>query len=476
MLIDKEISCQELTNIYLSNIEEIDKSISGYITVTKDEANSKAMEIDKKIASGQTIGLLEGIPMSLKDNINTKGILTTAASKMLENYVPPYSATVAEKLTSSVLLGKVNLDEFAMGTSTETSYYLKTRNPWDLTRVPGGSSGGSVAAVASDMSVYSLGSDTGGSIRQPAAFCGVVGLKPTYGLVSRYGVFSLASSLDQVGPVTKTVEDSAHVLSGILGYDPKDSTSSFIDKLDYTKDLMKDVKGMRIGISSHLLPKETNAEVKQAFDKSIKLLESLGAEIIDIDLPHMELGLTVYSILAYCEAASNLARYDGVRFGMPVGESKDMVTEARTKGFGQEVKRRIMLGTYFLQGENYNKYYEQAKSVQRLIINDFNQAFLQCDCILSPTTLGTAFQSGKETEPHLMALNDLLTIPVNLAGLPAMSIPCGFDSNGLPIGLQIIADNFSEGKMFTTGHNYQMHTNYHLRKPPIVKGVNKYGI
>ncbi|WP_246451754.1 Asp-tRNA(Asn)/Glu-tRNA(Gln) amidotransferase subunit GatA [Alkalicella caledoniensis] len=470
LLTEKEISCKELTEIYIEKLEALDKSISAFITITKDEALKKANETDEKIAQGQAIGLLDGIPMTLKDNISTKGILTTAASKMLENYIPPYSATVFNKLSKSVLLGKVNLDEFAMGTSTETSYFYNTKNPWDLNRVPGGSSGGSVASIAADLAVFSLGSDTGGSIRQPAAFCGVVGMKPTYGLVSRYGVFSLASSLDQVGPVTKTVEDSAHVLSAILGHDSLDSTSSNIDKLDYNMALLQDLKGMRIGIAKEFLPKEINPTVKKAFNKSVELLESLGAKIIEISLPHMDLGLTVYSIIAYCEAASNLARYDGVRFGMSLDESLDTVTEARAKGFGQEVKRRIMLGTFFLQGGNYKKYYEQAKSVQGLIISDFQRAFAQCDCILSPTTLDTAFESGKEIEPHLMALNDLLTIPVNLAGLPAMSIPCGFDSNGLPIGLQIIANKYEEGKMFTTGHNYQIHTDFHLQKPKIVEG------
>ncbi len=470
MLINKEISCVELVNTYLSRIEKFDPIINSYIQVTKEKALKTAEEMDLKMAKGESLGLLEGIPMALKDNISTKDVTTTAASNMLRNYTPVYNATVYEKLINSPLLGKVNLDEFAMGTSTETSAFGKTCNPWDITKVPGGSSGGSVAAISARLAVFSLGSDTGGSIRQPAALCGVVGLKPTYGMVSRYGVYSLASSLDQVGPVTRTVEDSAYVLQQIKGFDPKEATS-LNREANYHEALIKSCKGIKIGIAPELMPKGMEPEVKEHILRALRDMEGLGAQIVDITLPHAELGVIVYSIMSYAEAASNLARYDGVRYGNPVDIKADLYSESRDKGFGDEVKRRIMLGTYFLKGDNYNKYYLKAKAVNELIKRDFEKAFAKCDIIISPTSPTTAFPLGIKQEPHIMQLNDLFTIPVNLAGLPAMSIPCGFDKDNLPMGLHIIGNKFGEDKMFTLGHNYQLMTNHHLMNPSLLEGV-----
>ncbi|SES95307.1 Asp-tRNA(Asn)/Glu-tRNA(Gln) amidotransferase subunit GatA [Anaerobranca gottschalkii] len=471
ILNNKEISPVELTKTFLSRIEGLDTKIDSFLQVTIEQSIKIAEEVEKKIMDGKKINLLEGIPMNLKDNISTKGIKTTGASLFLQDYIPPYSATVYQKLKGCPLLGKVNLDEFAMGTSTETSAYKKTKNPWDLTKVPGGSSGGSAASVAAGFGVFSLGTDTGGSIRQPASFCGVVGLKPTYGLVSRYGVFPLASSLDVVGPLTKTVEDCALVLGEIKGKDPKDPMTVEVDG-DYEKALARGIKGIKLGIAPQFIPKETQPDVLKAFWDSVKLLEDLGGEIVEINLPHLSYGIDVYSILAYGEAASNLARLDGIRYGFNKGD----ITYNRTKGLGFEVKRRIMLGTYFLKGENYERYYLKAKAVQQQIKRDFQKAFEKCDAILSPTTINTAFDLGAKLEPHIMAYNDLLTIPVNLAGIPALSLPCGFDQRNLPIGLQIISNSFREDLLFTVGHNYQLHTNYHLLKPPFIEGVDIYGL
>lgn len=471
LLNSREISPVELTDKFLSRINELDNKIDSFLQVTYEHSLKTAEKLEKKLMNGEKLDLLEGIPMNLKDNISTKGIKTTGASLFLQDYTPPYSATVYEKLKGNPLLGKVNLDELAMGTSTETSAYKKTKNPWDLTKVPGGSSGGSAASVALGFSVFSLGTDTGGSIRQPASFCGVVGLKPTYGLVSRYGVFSLASSLDVVGPLTKTVEDCALVLRKIAGKDSKDAMTVDMES-EYEKALIKGVKGIKLGIAPEFLPKETQPDVLKAFWDSVKLLEGLGGEVVEITLPHITYGIDVYSILAYGEAASNLARLDGIRYGFNAGD----VTENRTKGLGFEVKRRIMLGTYFLKGENYHKYYLKAKDVQRQIKKDFQKAFEKCDVILSPTTINTTFDLGAKLEPHIMAYNDLLTIPINLAGIPGLSLPCGFDKNNLPIGLQIISNNFREDLLFTVGHSYQLHTNYHLLKPPIIKGGDIYGL
>lgn len=465
LITKKTISCVELTKIYLERINSIDNGVQSFLEVTKEQALMVAKKVDERVANKEEIGILEGIPINLKDNICTKDIKTTAASKMLENYIPPFSATAYDMLSKSPLLGKVNLDEFAMGTSTETSAFKKTKNPWDLTKVPGGSSGGSVASIAAELSVFSLGSDTGGSIRQPAAFCGVVGLKPTYGIVSRFGTFALASSLDQVGPVTKTVEDCAIVLNAIQGKDPKDATSVDINT-NYLDSIQEDIKGLRIGIPKEMLPKETEADVYRSFQNAMEKLEELGVKLVEIDLPHIQYGVNIYSILAYAEAASNLARLDGIRYG-------DM---SRSEGLGDEVKRRIMLGTYFLKGENYRKYYLRAQRIKQLITQDFNRAFEKCHCIASPTTLSTAFDIGKKLEPHIMQLNDLLTIPANLAGIPALSLPCGFDKNGLPIGLQLMGNSFSEDVLFRIGHSFQMHTDYHLKRPNILKGVVDYGI
>lgn len=466
MLTKKAISCEELTKLHLDRISILDNSVGSFLEVTKEQALLVARKVDNKIANKEEIGLLDGIPMNLKDNISTQGIRTTGASKMLMEYIPPYNATVYEKLSHSPLMGKVNLDEFAMGSSTETSAFKKTKNPWNLTKVPGGSSGGSVASVASELSIFSLGSDTGGSIRQPAAFCGVVGLKPTYGIISRFGVFPLASSLDQVGPITKTVEDCAIVLNHLQGKDTKDTTSLDTDA-NYIEALSSiNIRGFKIGIPEEMIPKETNPEVLLSFKRAMKVFESMGAELVEISLPHIGYGVNIYSILAYAEAASNLARFDGIRYG----------NSSRTEGLGDEVKRRIMLGTYFLKGENYRKYYLKAQRIKDLIVSDFNKAFEKCHCIASPTTLSTAFNLGEKLEPHIMQLNDLLTIPANLGGIPAISLPCGFDSKGLPMGLQLMANNLSEDILFKIGHVFQLNTDYHLRKPEILKGVVDYGI
>lgn len=465
MLENKEITSVELTENLLERIEETDKDIEGYITVASESAVSEAKKADERIAKGD-ISPLNGICASVKDNICTDKILTTCASKMLYNFVPPYDATVVKKLKEqgSVIVGKTNMDEFAMGSSTETSYFKKTKNPHDLTKVPGGSSGGSAAAVAADEAIFALGSDTGGSIRQPSAFCGVVGLKPTYGLVSRYGLVAFASSLDQIGPITKNVTDSAIVLNAIAGYDKMDSTSADEKADDYTKSLGESVKGLKIGIPKEYIGDGIQKEVKDAILSAAKVYESLGAQVFEFSLPMTKYALPAYYIMSSAEASSNLARFDGVKYGYRAEnytDLTDMYLKTRSEGFGSEVKRRIMLGTYALSAGYYDAYYKKAQQARTLIRNSFAEAFEKFDVILTPTTPTTAFEIGKNiTDPITMYLNDICTVSVNIAGLPAISLPCGYDDKNMPIGLQLIAKPFGESTLFKTAYAFEQNTDF----------------
>lgn len=474
LLKKREVSALEVTKSYLERIKEVEPKIEALITITEDFALQKAKEADEKIRKGEDTALT-GIPVIIKDNISTDGIKTTCSSKMLENYVPPYNATIVERLIQegAVILGKSNLDEFAMGSSTENSAFKTTKNPWDLSRVPGGSSGGSAAALAADESAFSLGSDTGGSIRQPASLCGVVGMKPTYGLVSRYGLVAFASSLDQIGPFTKDVTDCAIVLNTIIGHDPKDSTSLKIDKPDYTSYLKEDIKGLRIGVAKEFFSKGIEEGVKETVQKSIKVLQDLGAEIIDISIPYVEYALPAYYIIASAEASSNLARYDGIRYGRTADEYEDLIDMymvARSEGFGEEVKRRIMLGTYVLSSGYYDAYYKKALKVRTLIKNDFEKAFGKCDVIIGPTSPTVAFKIGERAnDPLAMYLADIYTVSVNIAGLPGISIPCGL-SEGLPVGLQIIGRHFDEGKILNVAYAFEQ-ANKFSAKPQAIGGA-----
>ena len=423
----------------------------------------------KQINEGRPL-TIQGIPVAIKDNMCTKGIRTTCSSKILENFIPPYESAVTSRLSENgyVLIGKTNLDEFAMGSSTENSGFFTTRNPWDIERIPGGSSGGSAAAVAADECIAALGSDTGGSIRQPAALCGVVGLKPTYGRVSRYGLVAFASSLDQIGPITKNVKDSAILLNIISGKDPFDSTSAPVAVPDFTKVLGNEIKGLKIGIPREYFIKGMDREIEEAVKTAITKLESLGAIPVEISLPHTEYAVATYYVLATSEASSNLARYDGVKYGFRA-EGKDlmeMYMNTRAQGFGAEVKRRIMLGTYALSSGYYDAYYKKAQQARTLIKADFEKAFNSVDMIVTPTSPTAAFKSGEKTEdPLQMYLSDIFTISVNLAGIPAISIPCGFTSNNLPIGLQIIGKHFDEESILKAAYAYEQSTDWHKRKP-----------
>ena len=468
----KEVSSVEATRSVLDRIEATDEKLNSFVTVCKDEALKAAEEADKRIASGDARPLT-GIPLAVKDIFCTKGVLTTCSSKMLSNFIPPYDATSIVKLKEqgAVIVGKTNMDEFAMGSSTETSHYGPTKNPWDPERIPGGSSGGSAASVAADQCVASLGTDTGGSIRQPAALCGIVGIKPTYGRVSRYGVVAFASSLDQVGPITKDVEDAAILLNAVAGYDPKDSTSIDKEVPDYSKLLTGDIKGMKVGVPKEYFIEGMDADVEEAVRAAIKEMEGLGAEIVDISLPHTEYAVAVYYIIAPSEASSNLARYDGVKYGhraANVDGLLDMYKKTRAEGFGTEVKRRIMLGTYALSAGYYDAYYLQAQKVRTLISQDFKDAFEKCDVILTPTTPSPAFKIGEMTDdPLQMYLSDILTISCNLAGLPGISLPCGLSGEGLPIGLQFLGNHFDEGTILKAAHAYEQATKWHTNKPAL---------
>ncbi len=464
-LVTKEVSAVELTKAVLGRVDAVDKDVQAYITRTSESALAQAKAVDQRIERGEKLSVLAGIPGVLKDNICTKGIKTTCASKILATFVPPYDATVTEKLAAedAVILGKANMDEFAMGGSTENSGFFPTRNPWNLETVPGGSSGGSAAAVAAGEAIWALGSDTGGSIRQPAAYCGVVGLKPTYGRVSRYGLVAYASSLDQIGPITRDVTDSAHVMNIISGHDAKDSTSINIGVPDYTKSLVNNIKGLKIGLPKEYFVAGMDTEVERAINKAIEQLVALGAEYKEISMPHTEYALSAYYMIAPAEASSNLARYDGVSFGHRVegNDIIDMYKKTRSEAFGAEVKRRIMLGTYALSSGYYDAYYLKALKVRTLVKQDFDKAFEQVDVLITPTAPTTAFKLGEKTnDPLAMYLQDVCTIPVNLSGVPAISIPCGFAA-GMPIGMQIIGKPLGEETIIRAAYTFEQNNDYH---------------
>ncbi len=475
-LVKKERSAVEITQEALDRIQTLEPKLHSFLCVTAERALEQARAVDAKIAAGEEIGLLAGIPIGIKDNICTKGITTTCASRILENFVPPYEATVTQKLAAAgaVMVGKTNLDEFAMGGSTETSAYGLTANPWDLSRVPGGSSGGSAAAVAAGECTVSLGSDTGGSIRQPASFCGVVGMKPTYGLVSRYGLVAFASSLDQIGPFARSVEDAATLLQAIAGHDPKDSTSLKVPIPDYAASLQPELKPkgqLKIGVIKETFGEGLDSQVEEAINIALAQLQNLGAEIHIVSCPRFRYGLPSYYIIAPSEASANLARYDGVKYGYRADEVENLIemyTRTRASGFGTEVKRRIMLGTYALSAGYYDAYYLKAQKVRTLIKEDFERAFEHVDVLACPTAPSTAFKAGEKTaDPLSMYLVDLMTIPVNLAGLPGISVPCGFDDSGLPIGLQLIGKPLREDQLFQVAYAYEQSTQWHLRMPQV---------
>lgn len=472
-LVNKERSAVEITTEALERINTLEPKVKAFLSVTADYALEQAKKADSKIAAGEEIGILEGIPIGIKDNMCTQGIKTTCASQILANFVPPYESTVTQKLkdAGAVMVGKTNLDEFAMGSSTENSGFQTTANPWDLSRVPGGSSGGSAAAVAAGECVVSLGSDTGGSIRQPAALCGVVGLKPTYGLVSRFGLVAYASSLDQIGPFARNVEDSAILLNAIAGYDRRDSTSLNLEVPDYTQYLKPELKkGLKVGIITETFGSGLDSIVAEKINAAIAILKELGAEVKEISCPRFRYGLPVYYIIAPSEASANLARYDAVKYGIREEAENlvEMYATTRAAGFGTEVKRRIMLGTYALSAGYYDAYYLKAQKVRTLIKQDFEQAFEEVDVLISPTTPTTAFKAGEKTsDPLSMYLSDLMTIPVNLAGLPGMSIPCGFDEEGLPIGMQLIGNVLREDTLFHVAYAYERATEWHKKQPTI---------
>ena len=473
---NKELTVTEITQAYIDRMNEKEKDVQAFITELKEEGLKQAKEIQERIDNGEKVGELAGIPIGIKDIICTKGVRTTCASKMLENFISPYDATVMEKINAEEMidLGKLNMDEFAMGGSTEYSYFKKTRNPWDLSRVPGGSSGGSAAAVAANMVPWALGTDTGGSIRQPAALCGVVGLKPTYGLVSRYGVVAFASSLDQVGVFTKDVEDCATLLNVIAGHDEKDTTSVNIEKKDYTKALNKNIKGLKIGVPKEFYGEGINAEVKEALEKSLEKYKELGAEVEEFSLDIANYALATYYIIACAEASSNLGRYDGIRYTYRSPEAKtlkEIYKKSRSEAFGAEVKRRIILGTYVLSSGYYDAYYKKAQQVRTLVMNEFNKAFEKYDVIVTPTSPTTAFKiGGKSTNPMEMYLADICTVSVNIAGLPGISIPCGIDSEGLPIGMQIIGNKFDEETIIKVAYAYEQEEKFRDKYKPTFKG------
>ncbi len=475
---NRDLSAVELTRAVLDRIDAVEGEIGAYVTVTRDEALRQAESVDRRRADGETLGPLAGIPIAVKDNLNTRGVRTTCSSKMLEGYVPPYDATAVRKIDEAglVSVGKANMDEFAMGSSTENSAFKKTANPWDTARVPGGSSGGSAAAVAASEAILSLGSDTGGSIRQPAALCGVVGMKPTYGRVSRYGLVAFASSLDQIGPLTRDVRDNALLLEAIAGYDPQDSTSLDVPVPDWSAALTGDVKGLRIGLITELMGEGVSPSVRDAVTRAAETYAKLGAHVEEVSLPMARHGIAAYYLVATAEASSNLARYDGVKYTMRV-DAPDLLTmyqRTREEGFGPEVKRRIMLGTYALSSGYYDAYYKRAQQVRTRIREDYAKAFERFDVLLSPTTPDTAFRLGEKTDdPLAMYLSDVATVLANLAGIPALSIPCGFDADGLPIGLQLQAPALEEGRLYRAGYAFEQATEYHQRRPALAIASKK---
>lgn len=471
-LLKKERSAVEIIQEALERIETLEPKLHSFLCVTHDRALESAKQVDAKMAAGETISVLEGIPVGIKDNLCTQGIPTTCASKILEGFVPAYESTVTQKLAQmgAIMVGKTNLDEFAMGSSTENSGYQLTANPWDLSRVPGGSSGGSASAVAASECVVALGSDTGGSIRQPASFCGIVGLKPTYGLVSRFGLVAYASSLDQIGPLAQTVEDAAIVLGAIAGYDPQDSTSLKVEIPDYTQFLKPSLQGIKVGVITETFEEGLDPVVEKTVNQAIQQLKQLGAKVQEISCPRFRYGVPAYYIIAPSEASANLARYDAVKYGIREEAENllSMYTKTRAKGFGTEVKRRIMIGTYALSAGYYDAYYLKAQKVRTLIKQDFEAAFEKVDVLVCPTSPITAFKAGEKIgDPLTMYLTDLMTIPVNLAGLPAMSVPCGFDQSGLPIGMQLISNVLREDVLFQVGYAYEQSTDWHQQKPSL---------
>lgn len=467
MLVNKEITSLELTEAVLARIDEVEGDVQAYLTVTRDEALAQAKAVDEKIARGEEIAFLEGIPGAIKDNICTKGVKTTCASRILQKFVPPYDATVVQKLAAQnpVVLGKTNLDEFAMGGSTENSAFHPTHNPWNTDCVPGGSSGGSAAAVAAGTAVWALGSDTGGSIRQPASFCGVVGMKPTYGRVSRYGLVAYASSLDQIGPITKDVTDCANILNIIAGRDEMDSTSIDKEVPDYTKSLVQDVKGLKIGLPKEYFVKGMDPEVEGAVKAAVKQLESLGAEVVEISLPNTDYAISTYYLIAPAEAATNLARYDGVSYGERAEDAADLVemmTKTRSQYLGEEVKRRIMIGNYALSAGYYDAYYLKALKVRRLVKEDYDKAFKEVDVIICPAAPSVAYKIGEKIDnPLEMYLQDACTVPLNLAGLPGISVPCGYNKDKMPIGMQIIGKALDEEILIRVAYTYEQSQSYY---------------
>lgn len=467
-----DVTAQDIVRAYTLRINQVEPRIKAYVTLAKDSAMAQAEALDEQLKGWRKTTPLMAMPIAVKDNICTDGVLTTCASRMLDTFVPPYNATVVSKLRERgyLLLGKTNLDEFAMGSSTENSAFGPSRNPWNQAYVPGGSSGGSAAAVAADECAAALGSDTGGSIRQPAALCGVVGLKPTYGRVSRYGLVAFASSLDQIGPITKDVTDAAILMNAIAGHDPSDSTSANVPVPDYMKALKKkDVKKLRIGLPKEYFAKGLNPEVEQAVRQAVDVLQELGGDITEISLPTTGAAVAAYYLIATAEASSNLARYDGVKYGLRTKQSKDlldMYMKTRQEGFGPEVKRRIMLGTYALSAGYYDAYYGKAQAVRTLIRRDFEMAFKEVDLIATPVTPAPAFKLGEKVQdPLQMYLSDIYTISINLAGIPAISVPCGFSNGGLPIGLQLIGRPFEEDIVLRGAHAYEQATEWRLKKP-----------
>ena len=471
----KEITISELTKAYVDRINEKEKDVEAFVTTLTDEAISKSQKIEEMVKNGEINSRFAGIPIGIKDNMCTKGVKTTCSSKMLENFIAPYDATVIEKLNNEgiISLGKLNMDEFAMGASTEYSAFKKTKNPWNLNTVPGGSSGGSAAAVAANLVPWALGSDTGGSIRQPSAFCGVVGLKPTYGLVSRYGLVAFASSLDQIGPITKDVQDAALLLNLIAGHDEKDTTSINNEKVDYTKCLKNDVKGLKIGVPKEFFGEGINAEVKAKLQEAIEKYKELGAIVEECSLDIAEYALATYYIIACAEASSNLGRFDGIRYGYRTKNFenlKDIYINSRSEGFGQEVKRRIILGTYVLSSGYYDAYYKKALEVRTLVKQEFDKKFEKYDVLLTPTSPTVAFEIGtRSNNPLEMYLADICTVSVNIAGLPGISIPCGVDSKGMPIGMQLIGDKFKEETILNAAYTYEQATKFREKYKPEFK-------
>ncbi len=471
LLAAKEITAVEITESVFRRIEEVEPKVHAYLTLTFDQARDEAKLVDGLIAKGEDLPPLAGIPIALKDNISTAGVQTTCASKILEGYIPPFDASVVERVKQNrmVLTGKTNLDEFAMGSSTENSGFFLTRNPWDLEAVPGGSSGGSAAAVSAGETIMALGSDTGGSVRLPAGYCGIVGLKPTYGRVSRYGLVAYASSLDQIGPMTKDVTDCALLLQAIAGSDPLDSTSVDFPVPNYLEEMKQSVKGLKVGLPREYLGEGVGGPIKRAIDNATEVFKELGAKVLEISLPHTDYALASYYIIAPAEAGSNLARYDGVRYGRrtsrTVSDAVELFTKTRSEGFGPEVKRRIMIGTFVLSSGYYDAYYLKAQKVRTMVKEDFDNAFQKCDLILTPTAPTTAFKVGaKIKDPLEMYLADICTVTANLVGIPAISIPGGFD-RGMPIGIQLLGPAFREEILLRAAYGFEQTTDFHRQKP-----------